>query len=85
MTDAAGHCNNWSYSHAGDADYTDILLVSQWHAVIGSSRPPKMPSLEEMPAAKKLGPGGAITETEPKNRRGGRLGDRASRRLARWR
>lgn len=62
VTDAAGQCNNWSYSHAGDADYTDILLVSQWHAVIGSSRPPKMPSLEEMPAAKKLG----MAEPSPK-------------------
>ena len=62
LTNAAGHCNNWSYGHPGDADYTDILLVSQWHAVIGSNRPPKMPSLEEMPAAKKLG----LAEPSPK-------------------
>ncbi len=51
---AAALCGHWSYEHPGEADYTDILLVAEWHATIGSQyrRPPPH---EEIPAFGRLG------------------------------
>lgn len=62
VIDAAAMSNNWGYSHSGDADYTDITLIAQWHAAIGSERTHKMPRLEALPAAEKLG----LAEPSPK-------------------
>lgn len=62
VIDAAAMSNNWGYSHPGEADYVDINLVAQWHAAIGDERSHKMPRLEKVPAAEKLG----LTEPSPK-------------------
>jgi HD-like signal output (HDOD) protein len=62
LIEAAALCNNWSYSHPGEANYVDIMLVAQWHAAIGGGRRQRMPRLEEVPAAEKLG----LTEPSPK-------------------
>jgi len=58
---AATLCNHWQYEHPGEADYTDLLLVAQWHAMIGDARSRRSPSNEEIPAFARLGLG----EPEP--------------------
>lgn len=55
IVEAATQCNNWLYDHAGGADYTDILLVAQWHALIGTPRHRRIPPIEEIPAFRRLG------------------------------
>ena len=44
--------------HPGEADYADILLVAERHAVIGQG-PDSGPALDQMPAFRKLGLGSA--------------------------
>lgn len=53
IVDAAARCNEWGYDHAGEPDYTDIVLAAQWHATLGGSsgRPPAT----EIPALQRLG------------------------------
>ena len=55
LIDAAAHGNHWGYDHNGEADYTDILLVAQWHATIGDVARPRTPALEDVPAFRRLG------------------------------
>ena len=55
VIDAAAQCDHWGYEHAGEADYTDILLVAQWHALIGNTRSWQMPGVTEIPAFERLG------------------------------
>lgn len=55
VVDAATMSNHWGYDHAGEADYTDVLLVAQWHAMIGGPRNRRIPPIEEIPAFRRLG------------------------------
>jgi len=55
IVDAAARCNQWNYEGPGDADYTDIILVAQWHATIGGPRSRRMPAMEDVPAFRRLG------------------------------
>jgi len=58
---AASLSGHWRYDHSGEADYTDIFLVAQWHATIGSKyrRPP---AHEDIPAFGRLGMAAASPE-----------------------
>jgi len=55
VVDATTLCNHWGYDHAGEADFTDILMVAQWHAMIGGDRNRRMPTVKEIPAFDRLG------------------------------
>ncbi|MDJ0741597.1 MAG: HDOD domain-containing protein [Gammaproteobacteria bacterium] len=55
LIEAAAHSNHWGYDHNGEADYTDILLVAQWHATIGDNTRPRNPAFEDIPAFRHLG------------------------------
>lgn len=55
VIEGAAMCNKYEYQHPGEADYLDILLVAQWHAAIGRDTRRRLPSLEAVPAAAKLG------------------------------
>jgi len=55
VVDAAARCNQWSYDSSAAADYTDIILVAQWHATIGDSRSRRIPAIEKIPAFQRLG------------------------------
>lgn len=55
IVEAARLCNHWAYDHPGEANYTDIVLVAQWHATIGSKRSRRTPPFEEIPAFRQLG------------------------------
>ncbi len=52
---AATLCNHWGYQHPGEADYTDILLVAEWHAMIGGKGRGRIPAVAEIPAFAGLG------------------------------
>lgn len=55
IVEAATRCNHWEYHHPGVADHTDILLVAQWHAMIGGPRGRRIPGIDEVPAFHRLG------------------------------
>ena len=55
VVEAATLCNHWGYHHSGDGDYSDIVLVAQWHAMIGGPRNRRVPSIDEIPAFHRLG------------------------------
>jgi HD-like signal output (HDOD) protein len=60
--EAANECNNWSYRHAGEANYVDILLVGQWFVMAFEGKQSTLPALENFRAAKQLGIGKASEE-----------------------
>ena len=64
VVDAASLCNRWAYDHAGDPDYTDILLVAQWHAAGVDRHGRRLPPSEEVPAFRRLGLHRASAETQ---------------------
>jgi HD-like signal output (HDOD) protein len=53
--EAAHLCNDWRRDHPGEADYIDILLVAQWHAVAGDERHRQPPPAAEISAFDRLG------------------------------
>ena len=53
--EAAHLCNDWRRDHPGEADYIDILLVAQWHAVAGDERHRQPPPADEISAFDRLG------------------------------
>ena len=55
VIDAAAQCNHWGCDNQGEADYTDINLVAQWHAMIGDQPRRRRPAIEEIPAFRRLG------------------------------
>jgi HD-like signal output (HDOD) protein len=55
IVEAAARSNQWNYSGSEAADYTDILLVAEWHATIGGARSRRKPAIEEIPAFRRLG------------------------------
>lgn len=52
---AASSCNHWGYDHAGEADYTDILLAAQWYALQTGDRHRRAPAADRVPALHRLG------------------------------
>ena len=62
LVDAVAHCEHWGYDHAGDADYTDILLVAHWHATLANGTRPRIPPAAEIPAFQRLGLGAQSSE-----------------------
>jgi len=52
---AASHCNDWGYEHAGEADYTDIMLAAQWHVLRAGPQRRRIPPAAEVPALHRLG------------------------------
>ena len=55
VVEAAHLCNHWKRDHPGEADYTDILMVAQWHAVAGDERHRQPPPSDEISAFDRLG------------------------------
>ena len=45
---------NWMREHPGEADYTDVVVLSQLHSFVGDLRTHKHPRLDETPAHAKL-------------------------------
>ncbi|MGD8911466.1 MAG: HDOD domain-containing protein [Candidatus Thiodiazotropha sp.] len=53
---------NWFRVHDGEADYADLVIVSQLHTFIGSEEMKHLPTLDQVPAVKQL----EIGELTPK-------------------
>jgi HD-like signal output (HDOD) protein len=51
---AALHQENWYYSHDGDVDYTDVLVVAHLHGLIKARRFKDLPRIDETPAYQHL-------------------------------
>ncbi|QSA98832.1 HDOD domain-containing protein [Methylococcus sp. EFPC2] len=47
---------SWWRDHAGDADYTDLVILSQLHSFVGTLQVHKNPRMDEIPAYRKLIP-----------------------------
>jgi HD-like signal output (HDOD) protein len=45
---------NWFREHDGEADYADLVIVSQLHTFIGSEKMKSLPTLDRVPAVKHL-------------------------------
>jgi HD-like signal output (HDOD) protein len=45
---------NWFREHNEEADYADLVIVSQLHTFIGSEEMKHLPSLDQVPAVKRL-------------------------------
>lgn len=54
---AARDAEEWTRDPAPEPDYTDLLVVAQLHAFLGTSRMGELPRIDELPAFKKLAPG----------------------------
>jgi HD-like signal output (HDOD) protein len=52
--DIVVNAENWNRSGAGDADYTDLVILSQLHSFVGTLHIHKCPPLDEVPAYRKL-------------------------------
>jgi HD-like signal output (HDOD) protein len=48
---------NWFRVHDGEADYADLVIVSQLHTFIGSEEMKHLPTLDQVPAVNRLGMG----------------------------
>ncbi|MES9992537.1 MAG: HDOD domain-containing protein [Candidatus Thiodiazotropha sp.] len=45
---------NWFRDHEGEVDYADLVIVSQLHTYIGSDEMRHLPTLDQVPAVKRL-------------------------------
>ncbi|MCU7929706.1 MAG: HDOD domain-containing protein [Candidatus Thiodiazotropha sp. (ex Codakia rugifera)] len=45
---------NWLREHDGEADYADLVIVAQLHTYIGSEAMMSLPTLDQVPALKRL-------------------------------
>lgn len=58
---------NWTRdSHSDEADYADVVIVAQVHALIGKKEHRKLPMFDQIPAFKKLGHGGLTPKESQK-------------------
>lgn len=57
FTDVALHAENWARDKGNSADYTDLVIVSQLHACVGTPRMQELPRLDLIPAFHKLAKG----------------------------
>lgn len=55
--DVVTHAENWYRDSGPQANYSDIVMVSQLHSFIGKVDIKKMPKMDELPAYKKLAAG----------------------------
>lgn len=53
---------NWAYDSGESADYVDVVVVAQVHALIDKKQYKKLPPFEQIPAFKKLGDEGLTPE-----------------------
>lgn len=47
---------NWWRNHPGEADYTDLVILSQLHSFVGTLQVHRNPRMDEIPAYRKLIP-----------------------------
>ena len=57
FSDVAAHAEDWARDKSNTTDYTDLVIVSQLHAYIGTPRMQKLPRLDLVPAFHKLAMG----------------------------
>jgi HD-like signal output (HDOD) protein len=57
FSDVAAHAEDWTRDTSNTTDYTDLVIVSQLHAYIGTPRMQKLPRLDLVPAFHKLAMG----------------------------
>jgi HD-like signal output (HDOD) protein len=62
LIEVTEEAENWFREHDGEADYADLVIVSQLHTFIGSEEMKHLPSLDQIPAVKRLN----IGELTPK-------------------
>lgn len=55
--DVIVHAENWYHDSGPQATYSDIVMISQLHSLIGKIDIKKMPKMDELPAYKKLAAG----------------------------
>ncbi len=55
--DVINNSENWYRDNGKEADYSDIVMISQLHSYIGKIDIKRMPKLDELPAYKKLAAG----------------------------
>jgi HD-like signal output (HDOD) protein len=60
MVETVLHAEDWMREKEGGADYTDLVIIAQLHAYVGSPRGRKLPPLFLVPAFHKLA-GGSLT------------------------
>ncbi len=51
---AVREAEDWNRDHSEEADYTDILIIAQLHAYLGTSEMSDLPRIDEVPAFEKL-------------------------------
>jgi putative nucleotidyltransferase with HDIG domain len=54
LIEVAEEAENWQRQHDGDADYADLVIISQLHTFIGKPEMAHLPTLDQVPALKKL-------------------------------
>jgi HD-like signal output (HDOD) protein len=63
LVKVAANSENWRYKSPGSAaDYVDLIVAAQVHALIGKSEHHNLPNFSEIPAFKKLGESGLTPE-----------------------
>jgi HD-like signal output (HDOD) protein len=50
----AEEAENWTRDHEGSADYADLVIIAQLHTFIGKPEMSNLPTLDQVPALKKL-------------------------------
>ncbi len=58
FVNAAQDAENWFRNKQPQADYTDILILAQMHAHVGTAQMTELPRIDETPAFRKLNLGG---------------------------
>lgn len=67
LVNVAEHSEDWSYASEGaSADYVDIAVAAQVHALIGKREHKRLPPFDQIPAFKKLGDDGLTPEQSQK-------------------
>jgi HD-like signal output (HDOD) protein len=51
---AAAHAEEWERNSGNELDYADLVIVAQLHGFIGTSKMPKIPPMDALPAFQKL-------------------------------
>jgi len=62
LATAAEAAEDWQREHEGPADYADLVVIAQLHSFIGTPKMHQYPTLDSLPALRKL----AIDELTPK-------------------
>lgn len=57
FADVTAHAEDWTRDKSNTTDYTDLVIISQLHAYIGTPRMQKLPRLDLVPAFHKLAAG----------------------------